>query len=158
MRTPFTRLAGATLLLLAAGSGTSVAQQAMHSAINLDDSGVIIQGYDVVAYQRQQAAVPGSAEHTAVYEGAIYRFTSRENRDAFRQSPTRYAPQYGGYCAMGVALGKKLNIDPEVFRVVDGKLYLNLNKDVQKDWLKDIPGNIAKAEKNWPKVKDLPLS
>ena len=68
--------------------------------------------------------------------------------------PAKYAPAYGSFCAMGVALEKKLDVDPQAWRVVDGRLYLNVNKDVQKRWLDDVPGNLATAEKNWPRLKD----
>ncbi len=157
MTSSLTRTSAAALLFLGVLAGPAVAQMPP-SPVNLDENGVILRGYDVVAYHTQQAAVPGSPQFTATHEGAIFRFASRENRDAFHASPARFAPKYGGYCAMGVALGKKLDVDPEAFRVVDGKLYLNLNRDVQKEWLKDVPGNVVKAERNWSKVKTLPLS
>ena len=64
----------------------------------------------------------------------------------------KFVPQYGGFCAMGVALGKKLDGDPQAWRVVDNKLYLNLNKEVQAKWLEDVPGNLKKAESEWPQV------
>ena len=72
----------------------------------------------------------------------------------FLANPDRYTPVYGGYCAFGVANGHKVNVDPEAFRVVDDRLYLNYSKGVQQKWLADIPGNIAKAEANWPKLRD----
>ena len=65
-----------------------------------------------------------------------------------------YAPQFGGFCAMGVVLEKKLDGDPQAWRVVDNKLYLNVNKDIQKKWLEDVPGNISKAGKTWPEIKN----
>lgn len=76
------------------------------------------------------------------------------NRHAFSAAPARYLPAYGGFCAYDVAVGKKLDVDPEAWRVVDGRLYSNLNKKVQKTWLEDVPGNIAKADTNWPEIKD----
>jgi hypothetical protein len=82
----------------------------------------------------------------------VFHFATQANRDAFAADPARYAPQYNGFCAFGVAGGYKAAIDPAAFTVVDNKLYLNYNKDVQKKWSADIPGFVAKAEKNWPKV------
>ncbi|MDP1650976.1 MAG: YHS domain-containing (seleno)protein [Rubrivivax sp.] len=93
---------------------------------------------------------PGSAQHL----GATYRFASAANRDAFVANPAKFAPAYGGCCATGVALEKKLDVAPQAWRVVGGRLYLNVNKDVQKRWLDDVPGNLATAEKNWPRLKD----
>jgi hypothetical protein len=85
--------------------------------------------------------------------GANWRFASAENRDRFAADPERYAPQYGGYCAYAVSEGTTADIDPEAWKVVDGKLYLNLSKDVQKLWEQDIPGYIEKADANWPEIR-----
>jgi YHS domain-containing protein len=92
------------------------------------------------------------AEYTVEYKGSTFRFVSRANRDAFAADPEKYAPQYGGFCAFGTARGYKASTDPVAFTVVDGKLYLNYNRDVQKQWRADIPGFVAKADKNWPAV------
>ena len=76
----------------------------------------------------------------------------------FEANPGRYAPQYGGYCAFGVSVGAKFDGDPTLFRVVDGKLYFNLNPEIQTKWLKDIYGNIANANGNWAKIRDKSLA
>ena len=89
----------------------------------------------------------------ALVLAATLLFASAANRDAFQADPATYAPQSGGFCAMGVALERKLDGDPNAWRVVDGKLYLNVNKDVQKKWLEDVPGNNKKADINWPQIK-----
>ncbi|MEJ5999370.1 YHS domain-containing (seleno)protein [Paucibacter soli] len=123
------------------------------SALNLDAKGVAIKGHDVVAYFSAGTPTAGLAEFSARHEGAIYHFASAANRDAFMADPARYAPQFGGFCAMGVALDKKLDGDPTAWRIVDNKLYLNVNKDVQKKWLEDLPGNLVKAKGNWPQIK-----
>lgn len=122
--------------------------------MNADANDIAISGYDTVAYFTKNMPVQGSDHFTASYKNAIYKFSSAQNRDAFRANPEKYAPQFGGYCAMGVAMEKKLNVDPMAWRVVDGKLYLNLNKDVQTKWVSDIPGHLATAKDNWPKIKD----
>lgn len=111
-------------------------------------------GYDVVAYQTENAAKQGTTAHFSYHDGQAYLFSSKENRELFENNPEKYVPAFGGYCAMGVALGKKLPIDPEAFYVVDGKTYLNVNKTVQKRWLEDVPGNISVANDNWKKLEN----
>lgn len=120
--------------------------------MNADVNDVAIQGYDTVSYFTNGKPMQGNAEYTATYKNAIYHFSSESNRDLFRANPAKYAPQYGGYCAMGVALNKKLDTDPTAWRIVNDKLYLNLNHAVQKKWLTDVPGNIQTAEVNWPEI------
>lgn len=124
------------------------------STVNVDVDGVALKGHDPVAYFNAGAPTLGKNQFSAKHQGATYRFASAANRDAFAANPPKYTPAYGGFCAMGVALEKKLDVDPQAWRVVDGKLYLNVNKDVQKRWLDDVPGNLAAADKNWPRLKD----
>lgn len=143
----------AGLAIVAAPMPSHAFDPASTAAINLDKDAVILHGYDAVAYHTQNKAVKGMADYTATHKGATYRFVSAANRDLFKANPAKYEPAYGGFCAMGVALEKKLDGDPELFRLVDGKLYLNVNADVEKVWSRDIPGNIAKAETNWPEIK-----
>ena len=111
-------------------------------------------GYDVVAYQRQGAAVPGDPALTHSHDGIAYRFANAEHRDAFAAAPGRYLPQFGGYCAWAVANGYTAKGDPEAWSVVDGRLYLNYSKAVRDQWSRDVPGNIARGEANWPGVLD----
>lgn len=117
-----------------------------------EKDGAALRGYDPVAYFNDNKAVKGSAEHKAEFKGSTFHFASNGNRDAFVADPARYAPQYGGFCAFGTAGGYKAAIDPAAFTVVDGKLYLNYNRAVQRQWSADIPGFIAKADRNWPEV------
>ena len=117
-----------------------------------EKDGAAIKGYDPVAYFTQNKPVPGSPAYQTTYGGSNFRFASQANRDTFIADPERYAPQYGGYCAFGTAAGYKAAVDPAAFTIVDGKLYLNYNADVQKQWARDIPGFISKADKNWPQV------
>ena len=114
--------------------------------------GAALQGHDAVAYFKDAKPVKGSAAYKAEFKGSTFLFASPANRDAFLAEPAKYAPQYGGYCAFGVAGGYKAAIDPAAFTVVDGKLYLNYNREVQKQWSGNVPGFIAKADKNWPAV------
>jgi YHS domain-containing protein len=124
------------------------------AAVNLDTQGVALHGYDPVAYFTVKKPTLGHANLTQTFEGATYRFSSKDNLDKFKAHPAKYAPQFGGFCAMGVVLEKKLDGDPQAWRVVDEKLYLNVTKDIQKKWLEDVPGNISKAGKNWPELKN----
>lgn len=125
------------------------------SAVNLGENDVAIHGYDPVAYFVDSKPVVGNAKYTATYEGAIYRFSSAKNRDMFKANAAKYAPQFGGYCAMGVALNKKLDIDPAAFYIQDDKLYLNLNKTVQQKWFENIPGHIKTADRIWDGIEAL---
>lgn len=124
------------------------------SALNLDAKGVALKGYDPVSYFSSGGPAQGQAAFSEKHEGATYWFANAGNRDAFKANPAKYAPAYGGFCAMGVALEKKLDINPQLWRVVDGKLYLNVHKEAQTRWLEDVKGNLAQAEKIWPRIKD----
>lgn len=141
-----------TLAFATAFAGSSLTLAAQID-MNADINDVAIKGYDTVSYFSNGKPVKGSSKYTASYKDAIYQFSSEKNRDLFRSAPERYAPQFGGYCAMGVALEKKLDTDPLAYKIVDGKLYLNLNSAVQKKWLTDIPGHIDTAENNWIDIR-----
>ena len=112
--------------------------------------GVALRGHDPVAYFSDNKPVKGLAEHRAEHRGSTFYFASKANRDTFVADPTRYAPQYGGFCAFGMSNGYKAATDPAAFKVVNGKLYLNYNRDVQTMWSADIPGFIVKADGHWP--------
>lgn len=120
---------------------------------NADINDLAIKGYDPVSYFMDNKPMMGSNDYTATYKNAIYQFASAEHRDTFRANPEKYAPQFGGFCAFGVTKERKFDTDPTAWRISDGKLYLNLNKNVQKLWLKDVPGNIASADGIWPEIK-----
>jgi hypothetical protein len=129
-------------------AGAAVAQKA---PVYSDSAGAI-RGYDPVAYFTEARPVKGSPQFTHRWNGATWRFASADNRDRFAAAPDKYAPQYGGYCAYGVASGYAVKIEPDAWSVVDGKLYLNYDRNVQADWKKDVPGYIRKADANWPGV------
>ena len=114
--------------------------------------GVALRGYDPVAYFSEGKPVKGSPAHRFEYKGSTFNFSSQANRDRFAAEPAKFAPQYGGFCAFGLSSGYKAAIDPAAFTIVGDKLYLNYNGDVQKKWRSDIPGHVAKADKNWPTV------
>lgn len=116
--------------------------------------GVAVGGYDPVAYFTENKAVKGNPAVALDHEGAKWFFASEANRAAFQAEPAKYAPQYGGYCAWAVSQGYTAKGDPNAWTVHDGKLYLNYNASVRKDWSKDIPGNVTKGDANWPKVTE----
>lgn len=116
------------------------------------EDGLAIGGYDPVAYFVEGSPTRGSAEHSHSWNGTEWRFASEANRAAFAANPEKYAPQYGGYCAWAVAEGYTASTDPDAWTIVDDKLYLNYSRRVQRRWERDIPGNISRANGNWPKV------
>ena len=120
------------------------------------DRGLAIQGHDPVAYFTDSRATRGRADITAQHEGTTYRFASAANHDAFRADPAKYLPQYGGYCAFGLARGYKAVIQPTAFTIVDGRLYLNYNASIQDQWRRQQAADIALADANWPKVINSP--
>lgn len=133
----------------------------------VDASGYANSGYDVVAYfeleqapvgAEQPPAVPGRAEFTARYNGAEFAFATAANRARFEADPARYAPQFDGHCAYGVAQGSKVPGNPDLWRIVDGKLYVNFNRRYARSWERDIPGNLERAAANWRELEDDPAS
>ena len=141
--------AGAIGLGLAAVSGGNAmsAEDPVYSR-----RGLAIRGTDPVAYFLEQQPVEGKAEFEHEWNDATWRFASAGNRDLFIADPEAYAPQYGGYCAYAVSKGYTASIVPEAWTIVDNKLYLNYSLGVRNTWSKDIPGNIIKANANWPGV------
>ena len=114
---------------------------------------VAIKGYDPVAYFTEQQAVKGDAEISQSWLGADWKFASEKHRKLFAENPVKYAPQYGGFCADGVAYNTTTtNIDPEAWRIIDGKLYLNYDQGAAVE-IEEVEGQIDKAEKNWPAIR-----
>jgi YHS domain-containing protein len=143
----------ASLVLVLANHPVVRAQQSPKPAVFTEfRSKLALDGYDAVAYFKGGKPVKGSREHTTTWNGGTWHFASAENQAAFEAAPQRFAPQYGGYCAWAVSEGYTAKGDPSYWRIVDGKLYLNYNASVQKDWEKKIPVHIAKGDKNWPSV------
>lgn len=116
------------------------------------EDGVAVDGSDVVAYFTEGKPVSGDASITHDWNGATWRFASEENRAKFAADPEAYAPQYGGYCAYAVSKGYTASTDPRAWSIVDDKLYLNYSRPVRLLWNRDIPGNIARGNANWPSV------
>ena len=115
-------------------------------------SNAAVGGYDTVAYFTDHRPVKGDRRFVHGWQGVEWRFVSAENRDRFAAAPERFAPPFRGYCAWAVSQGYTASGDPQFWKIVDDKLYLNYDADVQKKWEKDIPGFIVKAQQNWPDV------
>ncbi len=129
----------------------------LQSSISAADNSISLvgnQGYDLVSYQQKSGPVRGNGNHVAFYQGVAYIFATAENKKTFAANPEKYLPAYGGYCAYGVSVGHKVISDPLAWKIVNNKLYLNLNQQIQEIWAKDIPGNIKKADEQWIKIKD----
>ena len=123
------------------------------SGIHVDRAGIAARGADVVAYFSLKAdseAVLGIKEHAYQWNGASWLFSSIENRETFAAEPERYAPQYGGYCAWAMARDKLATIDPDMWTIVDGKLYLNYSAKTQKNWAENMDKQIVAADEFWP--------
>ena len=133
----------------------AAAQAAQEVNVN---GGYAVHGYDVVAYFTVGRPTEGDDRFTAEFEGTTYRFASTDNRDRFAADPAAFTPQYGGFCAFGASVGRKFDGDPNAWRVIDGKLYLNLNKKIQSRWLQDTAGYIRGANHNWAIIASLPDS
>ena len=140
------------LLLAALGLAAGNAHAADKPVYTGVFSSLAVNGYDPVAYFTEQKPVKGDSHFSTQYAGAEWHFASAENRDKFVATPEHYAPQYGGYCAWAVSEGSTASADPQRWKIVGDKLYLNYDAEVQKKWELDIAGNIRKANQNWPKV------
>jgi YHS domain-containing protein len=119
---------------------------------NVDARGVILDGYDAVAFFTDNKPVKGDAKFTFTYHDAKYQFASLEHLDLFKANPEKYAPQFGAWCAYAVSLGRIAPIDVNNFSIVDGRLFIQHNQRAVNGWNKDVPGNIVKADKYWPDV------
>ena len=138
------------LITLAVLSSTSAfAVDPTFTALFSDEA---IRGYDTVAYFTEGQPVKGDEQFSHEYNEATWLFSSQGNLDLFRDDPEKYAPQYGGYCAYAVSQNTTASIKPELFTIVDGKLYLNYSKSVNDKWLANKANFIVDADKNWPKI------
>ena len=159
-RRPFLVAACLTTVLVAAQALTTTplqaqranAAEAMALRHNADAQGLALKGYDPVAYFTLGQPTPGLRTITAVHAGVTYQFATDAHRTAFEAAPERYLPAYGGYCAMGMVGGRFFDIDPAAWRIEAGTLYLNKDPATQRMWLRDVPGNIRKADQRWPEV------
>ena len=136
-------------LLAQADSGSSKKAAATQPKVNVDQNGVILKGYDAVAYFKQKRAVKGDSKYSSSYGGATYYFASAADKAEFDKTPAKYVPQYGGYCAHSMLKRKLADIDPNVFLVYKGKLYVCSSPKAGKAFYSDPDANIKKADANW---------
>ena len=146
-----TRRAVLALSFIAVWSA-SAADSKKSDPVNHDRGGIAIQGYDPVAYFTDSKPVKGDAKFSYTWRGTVWQFASAQHRDLFAETPEKYAPQYGGFCAYAVSENHTADIDPEAWRIIEGKLYLNYSKSVQQMWLKDPEARIRRADQNWPNL------
>ena len=139
-------------LVLGSAAAVSAEEDAIYTGLLSSEA---VSGYDTVAYFTEGKAVKGSDEFSTKYMGAEWLFSSKKNLELFKKDPAKYAPQYGGYCAWAVGHGYTASGDPEAWKIVDNKLYLNYNKHVQGRWSEDIPTYIKDGDKNYPGLVDL---
>ena len=159
LRTDHRRLAAALLIMgvPAAALVPTISWAAVPgstSAVNVDQAGLALRGFDPVAYFETGKPMKGVEAISASFNGARYLFATEAHRQTFLADPTKYVPQFGGFCAVGTSFGEKVDADPQTGRVIGGKLYVNYNDKAQAIFEKDVPGTIARAEQNWPTVKD----
>lgn len=142
-------------LLTVGLSQLSIAADEYNAATGLTAAGapLAFHGVDPVAFIDIENRISGAAKYTAVHDGVAYYFSSQENADKFEKNPSRYQPQNGGFCTFGVSVGKKFDGNPQYADIVDDKLYVFLNEDIYKEYLKDRKGTIRKAEKSWKKIR-----
>jgi YHS domain-containing protein len=139
------------MFVFVAGIIVSVSAQKSEVFVKEDAA---IRGYDPVAYFTSGKPVKGNKQFLVIYKEATWYFSSKQNADLFKSSPEKYMPQYGGYCAYGLADGHKAPTDPDAWTIAEGKLYLNYDKDVKQLWLKKQKEYIITANKNWPAIKN----
>jgi YHS domain-containing protein len=156
MKHAIIRLGAAVVLIISAAAGAPAL--AAGPDINATITGLALRGYDPVAYFTDGKPVLGDFTITAQHDGATYRFASEDHKERFLKDPAKYLPEYGGFCAFGTAQGVKVDGDPNVWKIVDNKLYLNLAPAVAKRWELDVSGNIKTADEKWTVVKDKPPS
>jgi len=142
----FSTILGAAIAFIACTRTEKVA------SIDTGSDGVAVRGFDTVAYFAAENAVKGDPKFEYAWNGAKWLFSSQENLDKFKQNPEAFAPQFGGYCAYAVSHGHTADGDPHAWKVVNGKLYLNYNPDVEQMWEKEQDKFIKDGEANWPKI------
>ena len=142
----------AKLRSVVAGEALSVMALGSSAGEFNESNGVAIKGYDPVAFFKDNKQVRGKDDLRFEYKGSTFVFANADNRAVFVANPQKYAPQYGGYCAFGTARGYKADIDPSTFTVIDGRLYLNYNAQVQREWAADTGRFVRQADERWPTV------
>jgi hypothetical protein len=131
----------------------SLSLSAQAGEFSTNDENLALDGYDPVAYFTQSQPVPGSPEHQTEWQDASWRFASADHQALFESNPEKYAPRYGGFCAGGMSLGRKVKIDPEAWMIVDGKLFMGGASTAIDYMKKDTEAKIIKADENWETLR-----
>jgi len=123
--------------------------------VSADGENIAVSGYDTVSYFLGDGVpVKGDPDYSVMWNGIKWHFANQANADAFKANPASFAPRYGGHCAWAMSRGSLAPGDPTLYKLVDGKLYLNFNAQVQQTWLRDFAGFIAKADPAWQRIPD----
>jgi YHS domain-containing protein len=117
-------------------------------------AGVALRGFDTVAWHAEARPMRGTQQFRAEWGGVAWYFASAGHLARFEAAPAAFAPRYGGFCAYGVARGYKVDFDPEAWHIRDGVLFLNYDLGVQREWVRDVPGHVARADAHWPRLAD----
>lgn len=141
------------LILMTALPALAVDEVNVSSGVTTSGERLGLHGVDSVALSTLGAVAEGDAAYTVVHDGAAYYFASEESARTFSKNPSRYLPQYGGFCAYAIAKGKKFDGDPVFADIVDGKLYLFVNAEIFEIYKKDSSRILEKAETMWPKIQ-----
>lgn len=142
------KIMGFIMVLLVAGALRAQKQEIFAP------EGKALRGYDPVAFFTKAMPVHGFDSLSTEWKSVKWLFSSKENLESFKRNPEKYEPQYGGYCAYGISQGHKAPTLPETWTIIDQKLYFNYNSKVKEQWIKNTDGLIAKANMQWPEVKD----
>src|SRR5215475_7555784 len=140
------------LLVVVLAFASNLSFAAMKSLVNVDKTGLGIKGYDPVAYFTENKPVMGNPQFVSTYNGVRYQFASAADKSAFDANPSKYEPQFGGFCAYAASEGHTAKIEPDAFQVMNGRLLLQYDKDVQQMFNKDPQGRLQKADANWPGI------
>jgi YHS domain-containing protein len=143
-----------TILALFVAVNANAQKQEGKTFNNVNEKGVILDGYDAVAFFTDNKPVKGDPAFQFTYEGAIYQFASQDHLELFKGDPEKYKPQFGAWCAYAVSLGRVAPIDVNTFSIANGRLVIQHNQRAVNGWNKDVMGNLALADKYWPKVSE----
>ncbi len=135
-------------------SATAWAAESNKLLVNVDKNGVGMQGYDPVGFFTQNKPVKGDPKFQSTVHGVTYYFSSADHKAAFDQDPSKYEPQFGGYCAYGVSRDKLVEVEIDAFQIVGGRLLMQYDKGIRDDFAKDVAGNLKLANQNWPTLVD----
>ncbi|MEL6314145.1 MAG: YHS domain-containing (seleno)protein [Pseudomonadota bacterium] len=149
---------GIAVATIATVASLSTAHAADEFFLSNPEKNIAISGYDAVAYHTVGAPTKGSADYKYEHDGVTWKFASAENKAKFKADPAKYAPAYGGWCAVGTGKAKKIPTQPHLFKIVDGQLYLNSSDGAQSLFLKETANRIDLAEGNWPEIETKPAS